>query len=787
MKIEFVRTISKRMNFVPKYLYINADVGERLSNGTWTGFMGYLQRNEVDMAIGAVQIEADRMYVFDVSDWYLYNFMNWIVPLMKPKEKSAIFEHFLIESSFHAKALFISIFLSTIVAMLIAAKIVKTSDSRHYGHIGYITMTLVRMFLSQPQDSTPRTTQVRRIFGSWLGFCTFTIFFFQTSITSYFTTPGQATQLDTIQQAFELNLRISYDAFYDPFVRNASQRFVVPEKNEKLPVIPSLNLVAKGEAVTFIDRLRAIYISKQWLREDGSIPIRLLYKNPVFRYWVQVVMPKGYFLSPWIHEMVEKSWDNGFWAFKESEYLDRRTIQCSVRRQVVLFNDFRNLDNTKAVDRYNDAIYEAFPKGEANEEVHKIFKPTAASERDLLDMFRVTTNSRITFDHLQAVFMLYLFGMIFSILTFVAEIALTRIKKRTRVYKSGNVLSESSLLGKVFFISVFLATAIAMLLAAKVIKTSDSRHYGQIGYISTTLVRLFLGQPQETTPRTVHVRRIFGSWLGFCTFIIFFFQTSITSYFTTPGKAIQLTTVQQAFKMNLRISYDDYYDPFVKDASPDFEVTKMNEKLPVIPSLNLVAKGKGVTFIDRLRAIYISKQWLREDGSIPIRLLYNNPVHRYWVQVVMTRGHFLSPWVNDMVEKSWDNGFWTFKENEYIDRRTTQYSVRRQVILFNDFRGLDNTEAVDRYNDAIYEAFPKIAANEQVNQIFEPTAASERDLLEMFRVTTDSKINFSHLLPIFQLYLIGMFSGILAFAFEITQPPLRKYIHKKWKQTKAIG
>lgn len=69
----------------------------------------------------------------------------------------------------------------------------------------------------------------------------------------------------------------------------------------------------------------------------------------------------------------------------------------------------------------------------------------------------------------------------------------------------------------------------------------------------------------------------------------------------------------------------------------------------------------------------------------------------------------------------------------------------------------------------------------------EPTAASERDLLEMFRVTTDSKINFSHLLPIFQLYLIGMFSGILAFAFEITQPPLRKYIHKKWKRTKAIG
>lgn len=50
------------------------------------------------MAIGAVQIEADRMYVFDVSDWYLYNFMNWIVPLMKPKEKSAIFEHFLIVS-----------------------------------------------------------------------------------------------------------------------------------------------------------------------------------------------------------------------------------------------------------------------------------------------------------------------------------------------------------------------------------------------------------------------------------------------------------------------------------------------------------------------------------------------------------------------------------------------------------------------------------------------------------------------------------------------------------------
>lgn len=70
------------------------------------------------------------------------------------------------------------------------------------------------------------------------------------------------------------------------------------------------------------------------------------------------------------------------------------------------------------------------------------------------------------------------------------------------------------------------------------------------------------------------------------------------------------------------------YDPFVRNASRDFEVTTRNEKLPVIPSLNLVAKGEAVTFIDRLRAIYISKQWLREDGSLPIRLLEKDPVHR---------------------------------------------------------------------------------------------------------------------------------------------------------------
>lgn len=42
-KIEFVRTMAKYMNFVPKYVYVNAIVGDRLPNRTWTGFMGYLQ------------------------------------------------------------------------------------------------------------------------------------------------------------------------------------------------------------------------------------------------------------------------------------------------------------------------------------------------------------------------------------------------------------------------------------------------------------------------------------------------------------------------------------------------------------------------------------------------------------------------------------------------------------------------------------------------------------------------------------------------------------------------
>lgn len=73
MKIEFVRTISKRMNFVPKYLYINADVGERLSNGTWTGFMGYLQ---VRLSI-----------LYEKIDKYEY-----ILPLLLNRETKSIWQ-----------------------------------------------------------------------------------------------------------------------------------------------------------------------------------------------------------------------------------------------------------------------------------------------------------------------------------------------------------------------------------------------------------------------------------------------------------------------------------------------------------------------------------------------------------------------------------------------------------------------------------------------------------------------------------------------------------------------
>ncbi|CAD7077181.1 unnamed protein product [Hermetia illucens] len=429
IEIEFIRVIAQHMNFVPKYLYRNNDAGRFLPNRTWTGFMGYIQRKEADIAIGAVHFDDKRFFNFDVSGWYLYNYMLWIVPLMKAPPKSAIFEHFIINSGLLAKALFISIFLTTIIAMLITARLVKTRDTKYFGQLGYVITTLIRMFLSQTHSDPPRTVQVRRIFGSWLIFCTFIIFFFQTSITSYFMSPSKAIQLDDIEQAFDLKLRISYDSYYDPFVRNASRDFEVTTRNEKLPVIPSLNLVAKGEAVTFIDRLRAIYISKQWLREDGSLPIRLLEKDPVHRYWVQVVMTEGHFLSPRVNDMVDRVWNNGFWSFKLKQYEERRATQCSVRRQVILSNDIHNIDNTKAVERYNDAIYEAFPKGDLNEEVNQIFKPTAASEEELLQMFRVSTSVSIKFSHLRTFFELYSIGMLISISVFLCEIVIFKIRK----------------------------------------------------------------------------------------------------------------------------------------------------------------------------------------------------------------------------------------------------------------------------------------------------------------------------------------------------------------------
>lgn len=121
-----------------------------------------------------------------------------------------------------------------------------------------------------------------------------------------------------------------------------------------------------------------------------------------------------------------------------------------MRRQVILSNDIHNIDNTKAVERYNDAIYEAFPKGDLNEEVNQIcngkrynildrkfthyfvlitVKPTAASEEELLQMFRVSTSVSIKFSHLRTFFELYSIGMLISISVFLCEIVIFKIRK----------------------------------------------------------------------------------------------------------------------------------------------------------------------------------------------------------------------------------------------------------------------------------------------------------------------------------------------------------------------
>lgn len=89
----------------------------------------------------------------------------------------------------------------------------------------------------------------------------------------------------------------------------------------------------------------------------------------------------------------------------------------------------------------------------------------------------------------------------------------------------------------------------------------------------------------------------------------------------------------------------------------------------------------------------------------------------------MSRGHPLFERVDDLIHRVADMGLWSVIVDKYLDSLLMRTMVRRMRIIFNHQHGLNNTQAIARFNEALlvdmWEQINRLGESNQPTQIFQ--------------------------------------------------------------------
>lgn len=165
-------------------------------------------------------------------------------------------------------------------------------------------------------------------------------------------------------------------------------------------------------------------------------------------------------------------------------------------------------------------------------------------------------------------------------------------------------------------------------------------------------------------------------WFAACLIISCYFNTTLTSFFTEPGRLRQLATVQDIIDSNIQIAMSDVYNirsslvrqliffslffsssllyrylPILTaDPVQNQHLISKNMNCSVVLGLKLSAMGTGATFIDKIRAEHIAAQWVSSSGEQPIHFIADGSL-KYWHNIVFHRGNVFTERTNDLVQR----------------------------------------------------------------------------------------------------------------------------------------
>lgn len=204
LEVTIMDTLAKKINFSVVYIPCFHNLwGYKDSSGVYTMMFGSLYNNETDIIMGMTYANASHVVDFDGSYIYLQDFPEWWVPTAMP---AAQWKN--LTAIFDARVwlvMFVAFFINSLMWWIFGRK----NESTNFNDLTLCFMNSLYTLL-QGSIKHPRTLKLRIIFICWLVTCLLIFAAHQSSLVSILTTPIFDHQISTVEELLQSSLPFGF-------------------------------------------------------------------------------------------------------------------------------------------------------------------------------------------------------------------------------------------------------------------------------------------------------------------------------------------------------------------------------------------------------------------------------------------------------------------------------------------------------------------------------------------------------------------------------------------------
>lgn len=317
LEAEYVKTLSKSLRFDVEVLYpADGEWGRELPNGSWTGLVGMVLRNESDIALGGIAVTEKRFQIISYSAPYRFTYLTFATNLPRQLPR---FTAFLYPFTMH---LWIAIILLLLVMPFIYRVLLRKKRT-----LGNLFLDTVKSLLYEPLTAQ-YNGHVGDYFiqGTWLIGAMLISFSYAATLLSFLTIPLREPGVQNLKELSELvaDNKLRAGCFKGTNVINilrADQYKSIRElanhiQNNKYDIEPATNIVENF----YKSKKSALIAPEIYFKMNFPNTLRIS-PEPVKCTAISIVMLKSFCCKHKLDTHINRMFDSGL-----SQQIIKRTL-----------------------------------------------------------------------------------------------------------------------------------------------------------------------------------------------------------------------------------------------------------------------------------------------------------------------------------------------------------------------------------------------------------------------------------------------------------------------------